>query len=75
MKRSITIASHRTSVWLEDPFWDGLAEIAALQDRSVASVIEDIDRGRGSETNLSSAIRMAVLAHYRKAAGAAQLGD
>ena len=32
VKRSIVIASHKTSVSLEDPFWDGLKEIAGGRD-------------------------------------------
>lgn len=68
MKRSITIAGHRTSVWIEDAFWQALAEIAAGQGRSVNEVIADIDRRRPAGSNLSSAIRVFVLDHYRNVA-------
>ncbi|MCB1500837.1 MAG: ribbon-helix-helix domain-containing protein [Bauldia sp.] len=64
MKRSITIAGHRTSVSIEDPFWSGLGEMATARGASVAELIAAIDQERGS-ANLSSAIRMAVLAWYR----------
>ena len=36
-KRSLTIAGHRTSISLEDPFWEALAEIAAARRLSVAA--------------------------------------
>ena len=65
-KRSLTVAGHRTSISLEDPFWDGLAEIAAARRSSVAAVVASIDRGRQAGTNLSAAVRVAVLDWYRK---------
>ncbi len=68
MKRSITIAGHRTSVSVEDAFWDGLAEIASTEGKSTTALIAAIDRRRPPGSNLSSAIRIFVLDHYRKAA-------
>jgi predicted DNA-binding ribbon-helix-helix protein len=70
-KRSLTIAGHRTSISLEEPFWDGLAEIAAARKSSVASVVAQIDRTRAEGTNLSAAVRIAVLAWYRRRAATA----
>lgn len=68
-KRSLTIAGHRTSVSLEEPFWDALKDIAAAEGLTVAALIATIDSGREA-VNLSSALRLHVLAHYRvKAAG------
>lgn len=64
-KRSVSIAGHRTSISLEDAFWTALAEIAAARDCSLAALIEEIDRDRPPEINLSSAIRLHVLAWYR----------
>ena len=64
-KRSITIAGHRTSVSIEDPFWKALGEIAAAKGMSLAGVIAEIDRARPPEANLSSAIRLAVLSWYQ----------
>jgi len=63
-KRSLTIAGHRTSVSLEDDFWDALKEICKISERSLAQVISEIDSNRGTRS-LSSAIRSAVLNHYR----------
>ena len=67
-KRSLSIAGHRTSISLEDAFWEALKEIAATEGRPVAALVAAIDSGRG-ETNLSSALRLHALAHYRRLAG------
>ncbi len=68
-KRSFTIAGHKTSVSLEPPFWDALNDIAENEKITAARLVARIDRARegkdGSETNLSSAIRLFILAHYR----------
>jgi predicted DNA-binding ribbon-helix-helix protein len=66
VKRSIMIAGHRTSVSLEAPFWDSLKEIAAAEGRSLAALVAEIDQSRGTDGNLSSAIRLHVLAYYRQ---------
>ena len=65
-KRSFSLAGHRTSVSLEDAFWDALREIAAAQGVSLAGLIARIDAGRAGE-NLSSAIRVYVLEQTRSA--------
>jgi predicted DNA-binding ribbon-helix-helix protein len=70
-KRSLTVAGHRTSVSLEEPFWTSLAEIAAARRSSVAGVVAAVDRNRDGRTNLSAAIRVFVLDWYRKRAAAA----
>ncbi len=63
-KRSLTIAGHRTSVSLEDPFWDALKDIAAGEGLTVAALIADID-SRREGNSLSSALRLHVLAHVK----------
>jgi predicted DNA-binding ribbon-helix-helix protein len=65
-KRSITIAGHRTSVSIEEPFWQALGDIAAERGMSLAALIADIDRTRPAGSNLSSAIRLSVLEQYRQ---------
>ncbi|WP_409564666.1 ribbon-helix-helix domain-containing protein [Methylobacterium sp. J-067] len=65
VKRSVMIAGHRTSVSLEDPFWQALTALAADEGRSVQALIGTIDGTRG-EQNLSSAIRLHVLDAARK---------
>jgi predicted DNA-binding ribbon-helix-helix protein len=65
VKRSVSIAGHRTSVSLEAPFWEALKEIAGRRGASVQQLIGEIDAGRGGQ-NLSSAIRVFVLAEVRQ---------
>jgi predicted DNA-binding ribbon-helix-helix protein len=65
-KRSFSIAGHRTSIALEPEFWSGLEAIAAERALSLAGLIREIDERRET-TNLSSAVRLAVLAWYRDA--------
>ncbi|MCB5177158.1 MULTISPECIES: ribbon-helix-helix domain-containing protein [Microvirga] len=67
-KRSVAIAGHRTSVSLEEPFWEALREIAERDSTSVQALIGRIDAERG-EQNLSSAIRVYVLARLRDMPG------
>ena len=73
IKRSITIAGHRTSVSLEAPFWAALKEIAEKRGASVQQLVGDIDRHRDGQ-NLSSAIRVFVLAEARPQDRAGQPG-
>ena len=60
IKRSITIAGHRTSLSLEPEFWDGLNTLADARKVSLARLVASIDEERG-RTNLSSALRVSVL--------------
>jgi predicted DNA-binding ribbon-helix-helix protein len=64
IKRSIVIAGHKTSVSLEDAFWKGLKEIADDRDVTLSDLVSSIDTER-QHGNLSSAIRLFVLDHYR----------
>jgi len=64
VKRSIVIAGHKTSVSLEDAFWAALKEIAIGRDKTLSDLVAEIDTGR-PHGNLSSAIRLFVLAHYQ----------
>jgi len=71
VKRSIVIAGHKTSVSLEDAFWKGLKEIADDRDMTLSDLVSSIDTGR-QQGNLSSAIRLFVLDHYRNQAPVAR---
>ncbi len=64
VKRSIVIAGHKTSVSLEDAFWKGLKDIAGDRDITLSDLVASIDTDR-RHGNLSSAIRLFVLDHYR----------
>jgi predicted DNA-binding ribbon-helix-helix protein len=63
-KRSIVAAGHKTSVSLEDAFWNGLREIARGRNTTLSELVAAIDSER-QQSNLSSAIRLFVLAFYR----------
>jgi predicted DNA-binding ribbon-helix-helix protein len=82
VKRSIVIAGHKTSVSLEDDFWEALKEIASRRKATLSDLVASIDASR-TQGNLSSAIRLYVLDHFRSAggapasatSGAAQIGE
>ncbi|WP_298358528.1 ribbon-helix-helix domain-containing protein [Rhodoblastus sp.] len=63
-KHSLVIAGHNTSVSLESAFWDALREWAQERGTSVAALVAEVDATRG-EANLSSALRVRLLDHYR----------
>ncbi|MBV9077536.1 MAG: ribbon-helix-helix domain-containing protein [Methylobacteriaceae bacterium] len=68
VKRSVTIAGHRTSVSLEGPFWSALGRIAKARGLSVQALVAEIDGSRG-RNNLSSAIRVYVLETVSRSGG------
>jgi len=68
VKRSIIIDGHKTSVSIEDAFWKGLKEIARGRDLTLSEMVEMIKSGH-AHNNLSSAIRLFVLDHYRSRMG------
>lgn len=63
-KRSVEIAGHRTSISIEQPFWEALRDIARARNMSINELIASID-GVGGK-NLSSAIRVYVLRNIDK---------
>jgi predicted DNA-binding ribbon-helix-helix protein len=64
VKRSIAIDGHKTSVSLEDAFWQRLKEIAGGRNMTLSDLVAAIDAER-EHGNLSSAIRLFVLSAYR----------
>lgn len=64
VKRSVVVGGHKTSVSLEDAFWTSLKEIATRRGLPLSTQIDAIDRARKT-SNLSSAIRLFVLDHFR----------
>jgi predicted DNA-binding ribbon-helix-helix protein len=64
VKRSVVVGGHKTSVSLEDAFWVSLREIASRRGITLSTQIDTIDRNRRTG-NLSSAIRLFVLDHFR----------
>ncbi len=61
-KRSITIQKHKTSITLEDAFWQGLSIIAKNENKTIPQIISWVDNNRSA--NLSSAVRIYVLNYY-----------
>ncbi len=72
VKRSFTIAGHRTSISLEASFWEALKALAAEERMPVAKLIARIDQDRGGG-GLSSAVRVWILKRYQ--AALAEAGD
>ena len=70
-KRSVSIRGHRTSLSLEDIFWDELAQIAKERGQSVAGLITEIDRAR--DTGLLSAVRLYVVQSLKQKAAACRI--
>jgi len=64
VKRSVVIGGHKTSVSLEEPFWTDLKQIAHAQRVTLSALVAQIDDTR-EQSNLSSAIRLFVLHHFR----------
>jgi predicted DNA-binding ribbon-helix-helix protein len=68
IKHSVKICGHPTSVSLEKAYWDGLKEIAAGKDMTLSELVDSIELDR-RHGNLSSALRLFVLDHYKELAG------
>ena len=68
IKRSVNVDGHRTSVSLEDEFWAGLREVARHKKLAVSALVATIASGR-DRNNLSSAVRVFVLNHFRTLGG------
>ncbi len=67
-KYSVSIHGHRTSFSLEEEFFAELNRMARDRNHSLAALVAEIDRSRARESNLSSALRLAVLADIRNKA-------
>lgn len=68
VKRSLLVGKHKTSVSLEDAFWNALRAIANERGVSLSKLVDNIDSER-QHTNLSSAIRLFVYEHHRNHSG------
>jgi predicted DNA-binding ribbon-helix-helix protein len=67
VKRSIVVAGHKTSVSLEEAFWNGMKEISGLRNMTLSELVGEIDNNR-QQGNLSSAIRLFVLDYFKNRA-------
>jgi len=72
VKRSVNLDGHKTSVSLENAFWDALKQIAAGENIALHELIFKINNER-KLGGLSSALRLFVLEYYRQKAAAAKL--
>jgi len=64
IKRSIVVGGHKTSVSLEEAFWSGMKDIAGERGNTLSDLVSEID-GNRQQGNLSSAIRLFVLEHFK----------
>jgi predicted DNA-binding ribbon-helix-helix protein len=62
------VDGHRTSLSLENEFWDGLREVARHKNLTVSALVATIASGR-DRNNLSSAVRVFVFNHFRTPGG------
>ena len=67
VKRSFSLQGHRTSISLEQPFWEALKEAAAIEGISLAALVARIDESRNG-CGLSGAVRIWVLDYVRRRA-------
>jgi len=65
VKRSFSLAGHRTSAALEPEFWEVLARQAAEHSRTLSALVADIDAARAPERPLASALRVHALLNSR----------
>ncbi|WP_430464545.1 ribbon-helix-helix domain-containing protein [Tabrizicola sp.] len=61
VKHSLTLKGHRTSVSLEDEFWDAFQRLARQRGLSINELAAEVDAGRSGDVGLASAIRVFVL--------------
>lgn len=64
-KHSLTLKGHRTSVSLEDEFWEAFREIAAERNMPINALAVEIDENRDVDSGLASSIRLYVLRHLQ----------
>jgi predicted DNA-binding ribbon-helix-helix protein len=74
VKRSVVIGGQKTSVSLEDAFWTALKQLARERKIPLCELITGINGQRGAG-NLSSAVRLFVLNHFRELAMQARAGS
>jgi len=63
-RHTIRVDGRKTGISLEPEFWEGLKEIAVGRGVTVSELVSDINSER-RHANLSSAVRVFVLRHYR----------
>jgi predicted DNA-binding ribbon-helix-helix protein len=61
-KRSVVVNGHKTSICLEEDFWEFLLWIAHKERRTVNEIIAEVDKER-TTSNLSSNVRSWLLSY------------
>ena len=65
VKHSLTLRGHRTSVSLEEEFWQAFRAIATERGLTLNQLAVEVDEAREGDVGLASAIRVFVLQRYR----------
>jgi predicted DNA-binding ribbon-helix-helix protein len=65
IKRSFSLAGHRTSVALEVEFWEVLMRIAETRGQSLSAMVAAVDAAHDSDRSLASALRVMALVAER----------
>jgi len=67
LKRSFTLAGHRTSVALEAEFWAALEALAAARGLTLSALVQQVDAARAEpDLPLASALRVHALVSSRE---------
>ncbi|HEY1412622.1 MAG TPA: ribbon-helix-helix domain-containing protein [Rhodopila sp.] len=61
IKRSFSLAGHRTSVALEREFWEALMRMAQARGQSLSALVASADAAREADRPLASALRVMAL--------------
>ncbi len=72
VKHSVTLRGHRTSISLEDEFWQELRALAEKKGMAINALVAEIDVNRGSDVGLASALRLYVLEALKERLSAGQ---
>ena len=65
VKHSLTLRGHRTSVSLEEEFWQAFRALAVERGLTRNQLAVEVDESRDGDVGLASAIRVFVLRKYR----------
>jgi predicted DNA-binding ribbon-helix-helix protein len=66
IKRSFSLAGHRTSIALEPAFWEALEAAASARGISLAALVSDADARRAPDDRLASSLRVLALIEARE---------
>jgi len=61
LKRSFSLAGHRTSVALEAPFWAALENLSVARGTTLVRLVAAVDSARLPEESLASCLRVLAL--------------